>query len=284
VGGPSSNTTKLLHKKYTSVAMMKKEFGIKCVVWPLILCVLYLSSCGSAQEVVGTYEAEDAILSNVYLLQNNNGYNGQGYADFQTYGSHMSWNITVATTGNYIISVRYSSGSTRPLDLLVDEVKQGSFAFMETNFWNVWYTETFSLSLTEGDHRVKFLATQSKGPNIDRMTLEFHGRPPWNEFDDTDHTDIVYYQPEDAKSNKVAITDNLPARQLSLKVVVLESGSLLSRGHFVDSPSGDYKVGLTSGGNFVLQDKNSVTIWSSGTNDGHRLYMESDGNIINVLS
>jgi hypothetical protein len=224
--------------------MMKQEFGIKCVVWPLILCVLYLSSCGSAQEVVGTYEAEDAILSNVYLLQKNNGYNGQGYADFQTHGSHMSWNITAATTGKYIISVRYSSGSTRPLDLFVDEVKQGSFAFMETNDWNVWYTETFSLSLTEGDHRVKLLATQSKGPNIDRMTLEFHGR------------------------------------QLASKVVVLESGSRLSRGHFVDSPSGDYKVGLTSGGNFVLQDKNSATIWSSGTSDGHRLYMQSDGNLV----
>jgi hypothetical protein len=439
--------------------MMKKKFGIKCVVWPLILCVLYLSSSGSAQEVVGTYEAEDAaILSNVYLLQYNNGYNGEGYADFQGYGSHMSWNIQVATTGNYKISVRYSSSSTRPLDMLVDEVKQGSFAFMATIRWNVWYTETFSLSLTEGDHRVKLLATQSSGPNIDRMTLEFYGRPPLIEVDDTDDTDIVYYQPEDAKSNRVAIKDNnrgyeddngfadyqgngayllwtvqapitatyeitvrysaknarpaflvidgnevdefefaetdswhewdtetkmvflsqgsrslmiladesagpnidwmsvLPdsasapvTAQLTMapaslpptvapvtpvpfsiptlppislthvpsdtpsevpsevpvspnptgatkaptmsqptglppsdfdRVVVLESNSRLNRGEFVVSPSGDYKVGLTNGGNFVLQDKNSATIWSSGTNDGYRLYMQSDGNLI----
>jgi hypothetical protein len=64
------------------------------------------------------------------------------------------------------------------------------------------------------------------------------------------------------------------------RVVVLKSNSRLNRGDYVESPSGDYKVGLTSGGNFVLRDKNSETIWSSGTDDGYRLYMQGDGNLI----
>jgi len=60
----------------------------------------------------------------------------------------------------------------------------------------------------------------------------------------------------------------------------LRAGQRLERGEFVSSPSGAYKAGVTNGGNFVLQDRDSRTIFESGTNNGYRLYMQSDGNLI----
>jgi len=54
----------------------------------------------------------------------------------------------------------------------------------------------------------------------------------------------------------------------------------LSRNEFVFSPSGAYKVGLTNGGDLVLQDKDSRSIWTAGVSGGYRCYMQWDGNLI----
>lgn len=45
--------------------------------------------------------------------------------------------------------------------------------------------------------------------------------------------------------------------------------------------NGEFKVGLTNQGDFVLQRSNGDTIWSAGTApNGHRLFVQSDGNVI----
>lgn len=182
---------------------MKFELLVRSSI--LLLCGLFLPASFSSASEFEIYEAEDAILSNIDLLTHHSGFNGQGYADFKGYGSFMTWAVEIPTTGTYQMAVRYASGSSRPLDLMIDGTKAGSFAFMETNSWRVWYTETFTIALQEGVHELTLLATQSRGPNIDRMTLEFSGGR--NEIDNDD-PDIVYLQPEDATRNNVAIKDN----------------------------------------------------------------------------
>lgn len=42
-----------------------------------------------------------------------------------------------------------------------------------------------------------------------------------------------------------------------------------------------YKVGLTTSGDLVLQGSNGSTLWSAGTSpNGYRCYVQSDGNVI----
>ncbi len=48
----------------------------------------------------------------------------------------------------------------------------------------------------------------------------------------------------------------------------------------MSSPSGAYRVGLTSSGHFVLQDSSFTIIWSAGISGGERCFMQADGNLI----
>jgi hypothetical protein len=64
------------------------------------------------------------------------------------------------------------------------------------------------------------------------------------------------------------------------EALVLDSGKSLGRNRFVSSPSGAYRVGLTSSGHFVLQDSSFTTIWSAGISGGRRCFMQADGNLL----
>jgi hypothetical protein len=61
---------------------------------------------------------------------------------------------------------------------------------------------------------------------------------------------------------------------------VLSSNQSLERKEFVFSPNGKFKVGLTSAGDLVLQNKGSLTIWNAKISGGFRCYMQPDGNVI----
>jgi hypothetical protein len=62
--------------------------------------------------------------------------------------------------------------------------------------------------------------------------------------------------------------------------IVLTSDESLDKGIFVFSPNGKFKVGLTSVGDLVLQDKDSNTIWSAKSSGGHKCFMQTDGNVV----
>mmetsp|Transcript_10092 Transcript_10092/g.24089 ORF Transcript_10092/g.24089 Transcript_10092/m.24089 type:complete len:1078 (+) Transcript_10092:217-3450(+) len=179
----------------------------RMIPWIVFLSLLLSLCCccptaSASFSVVETLEAEEADLNNVELTTKHNGYNGNSYADFRGFGSHMSWELQVPTSGNYKISIRYASADSRPVDLLVDGVKKGTFAIVETSRWNIWYTETVTVFLNQGTRELKLLASESKGPNIDRMMLEFSdrtgGAPPTN-------SNNQIYEAEDARYNYVKI-------------------------------------------------------------------------------
>lgn len=62
--------------------------------------------------------------------------------------------------------------------------------------------------------------------------------------------------------------------------IVLYSNRYLEPGDFVESPSREYRLGLTTNGNFVLQDQEFNVLWSAGTAGGQRLNLQSDGNLV----
>jgi hypothetical protein len=222
------------------------------------------------------YEGEDAVSKKVVILNTHAGYRGSGYADFQDLGSHLLWMVDAPSTGNYEITTRYASGNAREVDLILDGLKQGTFDFEGTGSWSNWKTETIILPLNRGEHSLKLIAEKSTGPNIDWLSLRFCGSTG-----DTGPT----------KPSALSLTAEPIASPRGPPVVagptisfpesiVLSSNERLERGQFVFSPNGKFKFGLTSGGDLVLLDNRSRTIWNAKVSGGFRCYMQRDGNVI----
>eukprot|EP00980_Cylindrotheca_fusiformis_P019329 scaffold6638_cov127-Cylindrotheca_fusiformis.AAC.13 len=69
--------------------------------------------------------------------------------------------------------------------------------------------------------------------------------------------------------------------EYSYTTVVLGASQRLEQGEYVSSPSGQFRVGFSSNGDFELIDTVSDSvIWHAGITGGYRLYMQSDGNCI----
>eukprot|EP00980_Cylindrotheca_fusiformis_P019328 scaffold6638_cov127-Cylindrotheca_fusiformis.AAC.12 len=73
-----------------------------------------------------------------------------------------------------------------------------------------------------------------------------------------------------------------PAEDADAATVVLKPGHKLERGDYVSSPSGHYRVGLSSDGNFKLKDTfdDDKVIWDADISSGYKAYMQEDGNFI----
>lgn len=258
------------------------------------------------------YQPEDAEMNDIKIRKRHSGYDdGNGYADYLGRGAYLLWSISAPISANYEVTVRYAAKNKRPSFLLLDGTKVDKFAFAKTNSWRVWKKEKRTLYLEQGSHSLMVLAAKSIGPNLDWLSLRALSDKPSTQIPVTSSPTKspttssptkapTTSKPTKAPSTQVPVTPSptkapttssptkapqptgtggLPPSDFR-EVVVLASRDYLSRGEFVSSFSGNFKVGLTNGGNFVLKDKNSKTIWSSGTNDGHRLYQQSDGNLI----
>jgi hypothetical protein len=212
------------------------------------------------------YEPEDALAYKVKILQMNSGYQGGGYADYEDFGSYLSWAIEAPTTGEHEIVARYAAKISRPADLLVDGVKRVAFPFSSSGQWNSWRQETMVVFLEKGSHSLKLLAAESSGPNLDWLSIRPLSTGP--------QAPPTPSPPVEPPSPPPPTGGNFP------EAVVLSSNQHLSRNQFVFSPSGAYKVGLTNGGDLVLQDSDSRSIWTAGVSGGYRCYMQSDGNLI----
>ena len=64
------------------------------------------------------------------------------------------------------------------------------------------------------------------------------------------------------------------------ETVVLEPNRVLERGRNVSSPSGVYKVGLTTTDGRLVLWKDDQELWSAGDGNGFRAYLQSDGNFL----
>ncbi|KAL3913615.1 MAG: hypothetical protein SGILL_006418 [Bacillariaceae sp.] len=175
----------------------------------------------------------------------NTGYSGGGYADFNGgAGSFLLWNVNAAYDGDYDIALRYSSPNTRPLDLYVDNVKQGSsFRINPTGTWNEWKEEVVNkIRLSPGSHEIKVVVSGVEGPNIDFLSIK---------------------GPLDGRST------------------ILEPDQGLNLGEFRSSPRGLFEAGLDMSGQLIIQEaSSSTTIWTSGKSGGNSVYMQRDGNLV----
>lgn len=122
------------------------------------------------------YQAEDMIIYHGNVETNHTGYTGTGFVDLTNeIGSYIDWDISVPTQGDYDIIIRYASGSTnnRTMQINVNGSQQlSTVGFMPTGAWDIWDTQTFTVTLDAGANTLRTLSTMSEGgPNIDKLNI-----------------------------------------------------------------------------------------------------------------
>jgi poly(3-hydroxybutyrate) depolymerase len=164
-----------------------------CVLFCGAAAVLSLAACSagdgaapesvedigsSSQELVTTYEAENALISGAKVLHDSAGYTGSGYVDYQNASNDfIEWTVNAPAGGVYGLTFRYAliSGS-RPLKVSVNgAVANASLAFPATGSWTTWKTVSMNAHLTVGTNKVRATAITSSGGNIDNLQVSNNG-------------------------------------------------------------------------------------------------------------
>ena len=134
---------------------------------------------GSGQ--INVYQAEDARVGGVFLDSNNPGYNGTGFANFDTGGSFVDFDIDAGNGGQIDVFVRYALGATaaRTGALVVNGVRQ-NVTFEPTGSWATWVERRFTLDLNPGQNSVRFESTGQDLANLDQLRVDIELLPaPW---------------------------------------------------------------------------------------------------------
>lgn len=125
---------------------------------------------------ITTIEAEDAFYAGAFINYSHLGYEGTGYADYvNATDDYLEAAFQSEKAGNHLIFYRYALGrGSRHLDIFIDDnLAVEKFAFnSKDNGWDKWFfTDTISLSLDAGIHKIKAVATGNSGPNIDKIYI-----------------------------------------------------------------------------------------------------------------
>jgi hypothetical protein len=117
------------------------------------------------------YEAESAKMVDASAADNQNGYQGKGFADFGGSGSYVEWdNVLADKAGEYKLTFRYAATSNRPCELFVNGQKSGTVKFDNTGSWENWKTVDVPVTFKKGGNFVKVVAIDA-GPNLDAMAV-----------------------------------------------------------------------------------------------------------------
>ncbi|WP_010680972.1 SGNH/GDSL hydrolase family protein [Acetivibrio cellulolyticus] len=124
----------------------------------------------------GTYEAEQATITNGVLETTNTGYSGSGYVNYNNeVGSYVEWNVNAPTSGSYKLVFRYSNGTTvsRPMSIAVNgNIVKSSMDFGTTTNWTTWSETYIVASLNQGQNFIRATGTTANGgPNVDYLKI-----------------------------------------------------------------------------------------------------------------
>lgn len=133
--------------------------------------------------------------------------------------------------------------------------------------------------MEKGNRKVKILAADSSGPNLDWMKVRPLPNVPLPTPQPTPRPTPKPTPAPFAPSPIPPVPVPPPIGASFPESVVLESNQRLNRGDFVSSPNNQYKFGLTNKGDLELQAGSKI-IWSAGVSGGFRCFMQTDGNLI----
>ena len=104
---------------------------------------------------------------------NHDGYTGTGFANTDNVnGNGIDWKID-GTAGSYAFTWRYASTSNRSAKLVVNGATVANdIEFNASGAWSTWYTESVTVTLSEGIKAIRLEATNGSGlGNIDYMEV-----------------------------------------------------------------------------------------------------------------
>ena len=118
------------------------------------------------------YQAETGKMSGAALESINEGYHAEGYVNFDKGGSVVV-GVKVDVAGEYKVEMDYANGSSEDRSLAVSAgADPVTVVFEKTGAWDVWKTQSFSISLAAGDNSIKFATLADKdGPNLDQFDV-----------------------------------------------------------------------------------------------------------------
>jgi hypothetical protein len=125
--------------------------------------------------VVGTFEAEDAVLAGGAIVSTAvGGFTGTGFVDYVgPTGESITWTVNIATAGDYSLVFRYALGAgNRPLRIDVNGVPAANpLAFPGTGSFTTWGTVSTTAPLIVGANTITATSVGSSGPNVDNLTV-----------------------------------------------------------------------------------------------------------------
>jgi len=118
-------------------------------------------------------EAENARVSGGQVADRDQGFTGTGYVDSvnDTAKSTITWAFDAPEAGVYILEFRYAlSAGELPMDVYVNNQRQGEIVFWTTSGNNVWQWDRKVVRLSRGSNTIKLTATEAM-PHIDHLNV-----------------------------------------------------------------------------------------------------------------
>ncbi|MBN2639513.1 MAG: DUF5010 domain-containing protein [Bacteroidales bacterium] len=134
----------------------------------------YFKRVNDSSTGIQTLQAEDASYSGAVFSNNQTGYHGDGFIDFQNNANdYIQWTVNRASAGSCELTFRYAlPNGGRPLELKVNGVvKVTSLDFPATGDWTTWQTVSTTQSLNAGANTIKLTSIGSNGGNIDELVV-----------------------------------------------------------------------------------------------------------------
>ena len=125
------------------------------------------------------YEAEYAKFNGPSFAANHPPFSATGFIDFSgRTGDYVSFDIDILIEGRYDFFVGYAlRAGDRPLTVEIDgQTYKASMSFPETGDWKQWGEVRFNEKMTAGSHRIRLIANNNPGPNIDYLRVQSQGQ------------------------------------------------------------------------------------------------------------
>jgi len=121
-------------------------------------------------------EAERAVLAGPVVLNNNSGYTGSGYVDYQAAGDNVLWLTTTPKVGMYQLTFRYAlANAAMDMRLEINTTVDSVINFPSTGSWSKWSTVTFKTILNEASNTIRLVSTSRGDLHIDHLIMGYPG-------------------------------------------------------------------------------------------------------------
>jgi len=152
------------------------------------------------------FEAEDATLSGLSLVTDQQNYSGTGFvAAFGNVGNYVQFSITGVTVGSQDITLRYATADGATIHLYVNGTMIRQVTLASTGSWGGWTDKVDNVTFNAGNNTIKYQKDAS----------------------DSGHLNVDYLALSNIETGIIEISNSAKESDISLSQNPLSTGSLL---------------------------------------------------------